>query len=71
LKVYATSFEVVHVDVPFISRDNIGRGVSLRSGSPYESLVADFAREVDDDVGVVDAVGIGQILVDLREPRLR
>ena len=70
MEVYASSLEVVHVDGPFV-RLLIGRGVSLRSGHPYESLVAEFGREVGDGVRMVDAEGIGQILVDLREPRSR
>ena len=70
MEVYASSLEVVHVDGPSV-RLRIGRGVSLRSGHPRESLVAEFGREVDDDVRVVDAEGIGQILVDLTKPRSR
>ena len=53
------------MDGPFVVRRTIGGGVALRGGSPREGLIAEVAREVDDDVCVVDAVSIGQILVDL------
>ena len=55
---HASSLEVVHVDGPFVARENRGGDVSWR-GSPRKTLVVEAAREVDDDVCVVDAVGIG------------
>ena len=71
LKVNTRSFEVVHMDGPFRARVDLGGDVSLRGGSPCESLVADVAREVDDDVRIVDAMGILQFLLDLLEPKAR
>lgn len=39
---------------------NIGGIVVLsRGGHPYERLIAEVAREIDDNVCVVDPVGIG------------
>jgi len=55
----ASSFEVVHVDGPFMVWEGIGGAVPLRGGNPCKSLIVEIAREVDDDVCVVDAVGIG------------
>lgn len=53
------------------ARGHIGGDVFLRGGSPCESLVVDVAREVDDDVCVVDAVAIGQSFLDLCGPKAR
>ena len=59
LKVHASSCEVVHVDGPSVARNKIGRVVLSRDGQPCERLVAEVAREIDDNVCVVDPVGIG------------
>ena len=59
LKVHTSSCEVVHVDGPLTIWRNIGRAVLSRGSHPYEGLVAEVSREIDDDVCVVDAVFIG------------
>jgi len=59
LKVHTSSCEVVHVDGPLTIWRNIGRAVLSRGSHPYERLVAEVSREIDDDVCVVDAVFIG------------
>jgi hypothetical protein len=46
-------------------------GISLQRGSPCKSLIAEVGREVDDDVCVVDAVDVGQVIDDLSEPKSR
>ena len=55
---HASISEVVEVDIPFMIRESIVGPVSSRGGHPYERVVAEVAREVDDDVCVGDTIGI-------------
>ena len=55
---HASICEVVDVDVPFIFWMSIGGAVTSRGGHPYKRLVAEVAREVDDDVCVGDTIRI-------------
>ena len=71
MKVNAGSFEVIHMDGPVGAGGDIGGDVFLRGGGPHEGLVAEVTREVDDDVCVVDAVGIDQFWPDLRGSQAR
>jgi len=47
------------VNGPLTVWRNIGGAVLSRGSHPYEGLVAEVSREIDDDVCVVDAVFIG------------
>ena len=70
MKVDAGSFEVIYMDGP-AGVGSVGGDIFLQGGGPYEGLVADITREVDDDVCLVDAVGIYQFWPDRRGSKAR